>query len=347
VRNALLTKIAKPYEQLQVKVWNDMAPLLLNDLKNNPSTSLELNELNFVHQVSHESISIIAETSKLLSLNIGLTRYVVDHLRDEDLGRKLEEVLQEKALLPSFGLKHLQFNVYDESIFTLPYFAELEELTLNSPSSIITSKTLYSYQSIQKLTISRYNHPLDVSLLSNIRDLVLEHCNDVTDVSALRNNYSITIRDCRNINDYSTGFGVNSSKITVIMNRIPDGHLKINIAQFSKLKEITISNDFYFSRVEGMITGEIPNTLQYCNLHNIFPSQPLHFANIRNLHVNNIASLTNLNGLGSSRQIMVEISGCDNIIDFSALKYVPHVIINNCKGFKDCMQLEGVKHLQC
>ncbi len=56
-----------------------------------------------------------------------------------------------------------------------------------------------------------------------------------------------------------------------------------------------------------------------------------------------LISLTlELEGL-SSGNLIVEVHSCNNITDFSPLRHCERVIIRECKGFREAIQLFGVK----
>jgi hypothetical protein len=84
-------------------------------------------------------------------------------------------------------------------------------------------------------------------------------------------------------------------------------------------------------------------SLKYVTLKEIYLSYGFDFTPLKDIELVKIASchcLIDLQGLGKTNKT-VTIIDCD-ILDFSALKTVPRVIIHYCYNFKDCEDLNQV-----
>ncbi len=237
-------------------------------------------------------------------------------------------------------LPNLRVVKLDETIIrNLHDFSHLQQLSLDEP--VISEMTNYT-------------------ALNKAKRLILRECEETEDFTFLQETEEVNIFSFFGIMDYSKCF--KKSKKIHIKDDFPATDIDVDLSYYSQVEEFTLTGE-KLVLTNGLATGRISSTLKRLHLANVCGIKNLsgfdHLTKISLLNCPNITTLiglthvpsihlyglvvTSLEGLGENRDVWIE--SCDNITDFSPLKYVNRVTVANCKGFRDASHLDQVAHV--
>jgi hypothetical protein len=234
-------------------------------------------------------------------------------------------------------------------------FTSLQAITLIDSAHI---KDINSLGNVRKLSVSSCPQFQDVSGLGKIPDLSLSHCNEIRDNSALRNNEILTIEDCDNI-DVSTANFENVQNLKTDLRMTFQATTTLKKAQCLQLLALNIpfmhlattvtSVELYFwdchysDPVESFSFENFSHLTSAC-LHYLPPEielSPLH--RVPKVHILDSEKLKSVNGLGMNEMVILE--NCHKLVDLSALRTIPRLIISNC-SFVSCEHINQVRYLK-
>lgn len=259
------------------------------------------------------------------------------------------------------SIRHLSIESHDESYYQkiIPYFPNVKALTLRSLKHGASLPELY-LSHLEKIVVAKCDG-IDVSCLGGIPDLTITDCSFVKGVSFLNNRrikmsyvyvereslqvsfcnseqiylrfcpLNLDLSGCLKVRElelsmYSTRFRFNNVNLPKSVRRCRLETVKgLNWAPFtSQLTELNLAFDDSITTLEGYGLQNIPVIVLKC-----------------------LSSLVSLQGLGGreSKNRKITVESCDNINDFSPLRSIEIVSVQNCIGFYDASQLDEVREL--
>lgn len=229
---------------------------------------------------------------------------------------------------------------------------------------------LNDFNHLNELTVNKtqVSDMTDYSALITAKKLHLEDCKDLSDMSVLQEKEEITLTDCLQFTNLIKCFE-KAKKITIVL-YTPSVELDVDLSDYSQIKELEITiatfhlgkNDHTMLK-NGLATGIIPRTLESLKLYGVRGIMNFTgFEHLKKVSLSYCPEISTLKGLeriptidlqgleltsleGLCENEMVYIRDCDNIMDFSPLRFVNRVTLRGCMGFTDSSHLDHVAHV--
>jgi hypothetical protein len=228
-------------------------------------------------------------------------------------------------------------------------FSHLQEVALHYCSAVININYLGN---VQKLALSSCHQLEDISGLGNIPDLSLLGCHELRDISALMNNGKLTIKWCmsidiktanlENIRNLETNLDLTYESTETLRNArsldltqmdlssiyVAETVMSVEIS-FEKQQSFNLSN---FSHLTAVWFRELPPNTDLAPLQRVWKVRISESRHLKTVH-----------GLGMNGVVILE--KCEALVDLSALKTVPRLVVDNCARFTNCEAINGVRDL--
>ncbi len=216
----------------------------------------------------------------------------------------------------------------------------------------------FKYLDVLRVDQAQLSVMSDYAALTTAKKLNIEYSQRLTDISFLQENEDITIFGCGNLVNFTNCFS-KSKKITI---DISYESIDVDVSYYSKVEELKLTG-MQLVLMNGLARGGISSSLRHLHLEgvggftNLIGFEHLEkvsllkcpdittlrgLIRVPSIHLSDLA-LATLDELGENKDVWVE--SCDNITDFSPLKYVNRVKVVSCKGFTDASHLDHVSHV--
>ena len=199
---------------------------------------------------------------------------------------------------------------------------------------------------VYDLNLSACANITDVSALNNVHKLNLSCCNKVTDVSPLRDVHTLNLSMCTGITDVSALSGVRilimhycDKKSTQQQSDICNG--VTGIAGLTNVQKLIFTHN---SSIESFPTGLY--NLRELDLSGCLKLTHIDYHNSRllqSLNLSGCKNLKNVSNLGCLKHLKyLNLSGCEKIVDVSALSNVHILDLSWCTSITDVSALRNV-----
>ena len=238
-----------------------------------------------------------------------------------------------------------------KTLRSLETLSFLRELYIESCGSVTNVNCL---KHLEKLTIVQCNKVCEYDEIGIVPSLTVISCNGFIDISCLSEHSSLQITGCKNIDPTTCCFEAIKHLRTDLIYTLKQSESQL--LSVEKLELIYYEDEAILFNpklrrlyIEFSLKGLFPDFTPFAQLFQLqlrCLNQPVYdFMPLRNIPVVEISysSITSLTGLGGNR--FVKISVCHELLDFSALKHVPHVEIHCCHKFSDANHVSHVQHL--
>lgn len=322
--------------------------------------SLPLSGLNIKRESLPDTLPSLACLSCHISDFISILHHkikAIDKIVCNLLGHlSLEEQALFRRVLFSYPVKNLEITYLNQ----IPVILQLNTLKISDSSISARNFHLPSFTNLKSLSLLNCNlNDADILLFGEINELQLIECLGITDISCLNNNLKVLIRDCDNISDYSKSFEF-SEVIEITTTSCP--YSPIDVSHLKKAKHLSVQGcrmtlmngiSLGCNFLRSLTISEFPehfilptdHHLSHLVIRNCVGFQSCE--NIGSIHKIEFSSLllTSLNGFGPGNHL-VELTSCNEVLDFRPLRNCKKVSIRNCLELYDARQLKGVKELE-